>query len=573
MPSKPSRLATVLGLQDAGAQGGVDVHVDVRPLERVTKTAKPTRAVVRKHAWASSKRGGMASQASKRLKPYDQSFEYLASRLRVNIVDMDHPCVAALSPCQLDVLRCVATRQNVFVTGRAGSGKSMVIDALYQALRAAKTNVALTAASGLAAGQINGITLHSLCCMGINDTPTMEVCIRNAKARHGDVLCTLEVLVIDEVSMLSAETLTKAFGVITGVRGSLPLIVLVGDFLQLPPSGRKETHALESDIWRSLHLQVVMLTTAFRQRDEAFVRLLDEARVGTLSDASIRELEARVGVSFTGDVRPTTLTPLRSLAEATNAKELAALSTPKLTFRGRVMAATFDTATATWVVVPGCGSVPPKQQHVDKSRPAPPAFPALDGADVLLSAADISAWYEASALVTNCRQATVITLAVGAQVLFTANTRPPTISNGTRGVVRGFDGPSNNPLVELVSGEVVTVTPFTCTARARAPAVHTYVYEQLPLQLGWAMTIHKSQGMSINRVELDLGDAIFSEGQAYVALSRATSFSGVALIAFSKSAVKATDRIVAWYRVQQARLTAAVDDEAAISNEADVTES
>lgn len=503
-------------------------------------------------------------------------------------LDMTIPEVASLSETQKDVLQAVQSGQNVFVSGRAGSGKSMVIHVLVQAVKAAGNDIVVTAASGIAAGQVNGITLHSLCCLGIDgSSKTPEDSIRAATAKHGRLLQNLSVLVIDEVSMLSAETLKAAFCVIRSIcNGKLPKVVLVGDFCQLPPSGRG-THALESAVWKDLNLKIVLLTSAFRQADAMFVQLLDEVRVGSISDASLTALQSRVGVVFSGSVRPTTLTSLRSVADAINGKELAKLKTSMQHFVGKIMLASFDATTASWLAVPGGTHAAPKVRAApggtgDRYSP----YAALDGMEVSLPANDTAAWQDACTLVKNSRQAPFLTLAVGAQVLWTANISAR-ISNGTRGVVKRFEGPLNFPVVELVSGEEVVVTPFSCTKRAGAvfgkhraaggsgsglaPAADamSYVYQQLPLQLGWAMTIHKSQGMSIDRAEIDLGDSVFSKGQAYVALSRLRSFNGLALISFSKAAIKADDRVVAWYRRQEADALEAKRMEPPEDNETD----
>lgn len=503
-----------------------------------------------------------------------------------DVLDMAIPEVAPLSETQLAVLKTVQAGTNVFVSGRAGSGKSKVIHVLVQAVRAAGNQIVVTAASGIAAGQVNGVTLHSLCCLGIDGSKTPAESVRAATAKHRVLLQSLRVLVIDEVSMLSSETLEAAFYVIRSVRkGTLPQIVLVGDFCQLPPSGRG-THALESPVWKGLQLKIVLLTSAFRQADSMFVKLLDEVRVGSLSDASLTALQSRVGVVFSGSVRPTTLTSLRSVADAINDKELAKLDTPQKSFTGKVMLATFDAATGCWAATPGGTDVPPKTKAGAYSP-----YTVLGGLEVSLPPDDTAVWQDACVLVNNSRQPPCLTLAVGAQVLWTANISAH-ISNGTRGIVKRFEGPVQYPVVELVTGEEVTVTPFSCTkrygagaaaqshVRARKPAgtdaAVSYVYQQLPLQLGWAMTIHKSQGMSIDRAEIDLGEHVFSKGQAYVALSRLRSFEGLALLSFSKTALKTDDRVVAWYRHQEAVAATASkaaqgddDDDAGVYADAD----
>ena len=125
---------------------------------------------------------------------------------------------------------------------------------------------------------------------------------------------------------------------------------------------------------------------------------------------------------------------------------------------------------------------------------------------------------------------------------------PPKIVNGTRGVVTAFD-PLGYPVVKLVDGTEVTARPWQ---RARpihqSKAMPCMVYEQIPLQLAWALTIHKSQGMSLDLAKIDIGTGVFSEGQAYVALSRMRSLEGMSLIRFHPGSVRANAAIVDWYR-------------------------
>ncbi len=468
-----------------------------------------------------------------------------------------------LSDEQMDALDAVAHRLNIFLTGRAGSGKTRTLEAMIAAMTAAGTNFATTAASGIAAEALGGQTLHSFLC--INDDLSIQTCLKNAQKRRAAEIQALEVLVIDEVSMVSAEIMEKAVFILRALRGRLPVFVLAGDFCQLPPVNG--TLLLNTAIWHELSPRVVMLQSSFRQQAQPkFLRLLDEARVGALSDASIQILQARVGVDVTGccpGVKPTLLTARRRAADEINQEHLAELGGRRFKYTGRLFCATFEEPPVGvgWRVVDDCSSSPP-MVHSFAAGPGsrkkvrmqvPPHCAELD---ICLPCCEKS-WMEALKMVEGSLTAPVIELASGAQVMFTANVDPPRIVNGSRGVVTDFS-PSGMPVVTLLSGEAVTVEKFCRSKRvARScPGPH-YVYEQVPLQLAYAFTIHKSQGMSIDCARIDLGRDLFSVGQGYVALSRMRTLTGLSISEFSVRSIRADDAVVAWVKREEAKACSA----------------
>jgi DNA replication protein DnaC len=443
---------------------------------------------------------------------------------------------AGLSPNQQRVLAPIASGKHTFVTGRAGSGKSYILDALCKAMEEAGTRFAITASTGIAAQAVGGITLSSFVRMKPGDS--LEACIKSAKYVK-DKLRELDVLIIDEISMVSEEAFVMAQQVLRAVRlKSQPAVVFVvfGDFLQLKPvSG---TLFLQSPTWMSMAFETIVLTDSWRQKDSVpFLNMLDEVRMlnGPLSIKSQLLLESRLGVSLnTNGVKPTYLTPYVRAANDINMKQLGLLDGTEEVFTGRVYLASKHPVSGVWT------------RTASNVAVAAPLLPdGLKGLDVCWTpAAGKEFLFLAAGIVANTNMEGVLRLKPGAQVMFTANMPAQGIANGTRGVIASL---TPGPLtVTLLSGQTVTVETFQ-TRRPCPGAGFACVFEQYPLKLAWAITIHKSQGMSLDYASLDLG-TMFEKGQAYVALSRLTSIEGMCITKFDAAAIQADPAIVAYYR-------------------------
>lgn len=452
----------------------------------------------------------------------------------------DVPEVERLTASQRRVLDAVQSRRNTFFTGRAGCGKSEIIRCLVKCLRAAGTMHAVVAPTGIAAEQVGGVTLHSF--IGLNDELDMDVCIQRAKRYKRRELSDLRVLIIDEVSMLSEETFMKTLQILRVFHPvALPVLVLVGDFLQLPPVQGKML--LNSVTWNSLALVTILLPDCFRQdKGSLFLKALDEARMGCLSEDSVALLQSRVGVEIeSGDIEPTILMSHRHGVEDINKQRLQALVKETgariVEFPASVYHGSRDDS-GVWTKSEDLYSDLPSGMDTLPHQ--------LRGLDVTLPD-DKSAWMDAASLVSSSTFAPVLKLAVGAQVVFVANVSPPSIVNGTRGVVDSWDS-YGKPIVKLVNGGMVTVEPWQRTRNLdKTKENPCLVYEQLPLQLAWALTIHKSQGMTLDMAKLDLG-SLFSYGQGYVCLSRLTCLEGMTLISFNPKGITADPAVVEWYK-------------------------
>lgn len=435
----------------------------------------------------------------------------------------------ALTVEQARVVTLASAGTSLFFTGSAGTGKSLVLGALARCLPGA----AFTASTGIAAVAVGGTTVHmwsgvspaAVDAVANAPTPTARaIALREAGAgvaRRGDAVVRwrgARALIVDEVSMLSGDFIDALDFAGRAARGvARPFgglqVIFTGDFAQLPPvtrGGVKPKFAFEADAWVTAIRTIVRLTRVFRQgADAAFAQILEEARWGRLSAQSVSALRSRVRapLKLPPGVIATQLGTHRAAVDADNARELAAL--------------------------PGRAAV----------------FVALD-ASVTPSAA---------ALLDGCTAPARLELKVGAQVVLTKTVDAKAgLVNGARGVVVALPvgaGPgASYPVVRFlaVGGAVneLVVRPVLYEFRSGNNTIATR--RQVPLALAWALSIHKSQGMTLDAAALSLKD-VFECGQAYVALSRLRALMGVTLTGdFDAAHVRAHPKVVEFYEKLEA---------------------
>lgn len=444
---------------------------------------------------------------------------------------------------QQSVVDMALAGRSVFFTGPAGSGKSATIDAIVLALE--KKNVVKCATTGVAAQNIGGVTLARWAGIGLGNR-SAEDHVSNIR-RNPDVLDrwqTTDVLVIDEVSMLSGQMFDKLSEIGARLRqtngrepdpkhtapfGGIQLI-LVGDFRQLPPvwnkfakadqakivdlsrhrrhapASLKETNralfAFEADAWQRLDLKCVRLTKIFRQEDAEFVQMLGHIRDGMATAAAtkfVRErLDAATSRVLAGDaVKPTVLFTHNADVDAHNARELAKLPGAARTYH----------AEDTFV-----DNAPLPQQTMMDSLPGE----------------------------------LVVNLKVGAQVMLLTNIGRK-LSNGSRGVVTRFTRKHRQvvPVVQFADGTETVVCRYQRDLEYGGTAIASRV--QVPLKLAWSCTIHKAQGLTLDRVITDLAEC-FEAGQGYVALSRCRSLEGLSLLNYSSRTFTRNPIVDRWER-------------------------
>jgi hypothetical protein len=394
----------------------------------------------------------------------------------------------------LDVLK---TGANVFLTGEPGAGKTYVINQYIAWLEACGLSVAVTASTGIAATHIGGMTIHSWSGAGARDTLTQydldqivsrEATVKRVKKAH--------VLVIDEISMLDGKLLDMVDVIARTIRqrsdafGGLQ-VVFVGDFFQLPPVARQGDmmrYAFESRAWLEARPLVCYLTEQHRQEDELLLSLLSSIRRNEIEEDHYTLLNEQTDIAYEG-IEPTRLYTHNADVDSVNATKLASLP-------GR--ARTYSMA--------GRGSKP------------------------LLEV-----------LVKNCLSPETLTLKEDAMVMCTKNNFEAGYVNGTLARVIAFDA-GGQPIIETTEGRRITVETTTWDViedgKMRASI------EQYPLRLAWAITVHKSQGMSLDAAEVDLSRA-FVYGQGYVALSRVRSLAGLKVLGMHPNALQVDPKVVA----------------------------
>src|SRR3989344_3503558 len=392
---------------------------------------------------------------------------------------------------QEEALSILKLGVNVFLTGEPGSGKTHTINRYIEWLRERGVNPSVTASTGIAATHVGGMTIHSWSGIGIKKRLT-DWDVENIQAREKTALRIIEAkaLIIDEISMLDAQTLESVDKVLRTLRrrtlmpeepfGGLQVIV-VGDFFQLPPVSRGEEvqFAFESDAWKALNPVVCYLSEQHRQEDGEFLELLGAVRRGVVREEHRASLRSRMKQER--KVGATRLHTHNAEADQINDESLAKVEGKSHVF------------------------------HMTTR-----------GARTLVDA-----------IKQNCLSPETLTLKEGAIVMFTRNNFDEGYVNGTLGEVVGF-AVNGNPIVKTKSGLRIEAGQGEWSI-TDGPKILAQV-KQIPLSLAWAITVHKSQGMSLDAAVIDLSQA-FEYGQGYVALSRVRTLEGLFLEGFNDHAL------------------------------------
>lgn len=398
----------------------------------------------------------------------------------------------------LDILK---TGSNVYLTGCAGSGKTFVLHKYLLYLKTRGKSVGITASTGVAATQLGGMTIHSWSGLGLKENITDREIQDLLKRKYlNKRFEDTDVLLIDEVSMLSSHfiaslnKLCKAFKGRTASFGGMQ-IVLCGDFFQLPPIAKKgeETHFIyKSDVWEELDLAVCYLHKPYRQNDEKFLKLLTEIRTNSVTKDTWDTLKERFLDPVLPGMTPTRLFTHTENVDQINTEELAKIKT--------------------------------EVHEYDMES---------NGDEIL-----------AGVIKNNCLAPSKLILKKGALVMFVKNNYEAGYVNGSMGRVIRITEKEDYPVVRLFSGKEIIARPSLWELddeEGKARATIT----QIPLRLAWAITIHKSQGMSLDAAEIDLGRS-FVKGMGYVALSRVRTLQGLRLKSINPTALKVNEEVSAF---------------------------
>lgn len=406
------------------------------------------------------------------------------------------------SDSQWNIIKQVNQKNNVFFTGNAGTGKSTLLNFFKKALP--KRTTYITAATGLAACHIGGTTIHSFVGAGLAKGDVSE-CVRMIRRRRDRLTRwkKAKILIVDEFSMVSGEFFDKINQIGQEIRGnSFPFggiqVIFTGDFLQLPPiSQRKEGYAFQAKTWRNSIDVICRLTTIFRQSDSKFVNLLNEVRLGSISEENISILEERMNEEEPDEtIVETKLFSKKVDVERYNNYHLQQLDA--------------------------------ETEHTYRSKD----------------------WYENesfSNLLNSGQASEKLKLRKGAHVMLIWNIDlDQGLCNGSQGIVVDFETGTDGekyPLVHFQNDVKRIIEPLEWKNDREGKTVATR--KQVPLMLAWAVTIHKSQGMTLDNASIALG-SVFENGQAYVALSRVRTLSGLRLTSFNPSKIMANPEAIAF---------------------------
>ncbi len=380
---------------------------------------------------------------------------------------------------------------NVYLTGSAGAGKTFLLNRYIEHLKKNNVEVAVTASTGIAATHIGGVTIHSWSGLGVRNALTEQDLDALEERRYlFERFQNTRILIIDEVSMLHHFRLDLVEKIIRSFkRNNLPFggmqVVLCGDFFQLPPVSRaNEPEAkfiYHSDAWNEMNLKICYLHEQYRQTDDACVRVLNDIRTNRVSEDTLMPLRRRY------------------------------MKEPKI-------------------------SIPPTKlytHNIDVDAVNDQEIETLDGEEEVFEMTSRGKTPLIEALKKSCLAPEVLRLKIGARVMFVKNNMDAGYVNGTLGKVAAFE--HGAPVVETAKGVRIMAHPMSWLIEEDGKIKAEIT--QIPLRLAWAITVHKSQGMSLDAVEVDLSKS-FEKGMGYVALSRVRTLDGLKLLGLNKIALE-----------------------------------
>lgn len=401
---------------------------------------------------------------------------------------------------QEQALEILKMGYNAYITGPEGSGKTYLLNKYISYLKNKGIEIGVTASTGIAATHIGGVTIHSWTGIGIRNVLTeYDVEALQEKQYLWKRFEKVKVLVIDEISMLHhfrldlVDKVCKSFKRNDKPFGGIQ-VILCGDFFQLPPVSTSFEEmgyfVYHSDAWKNSNFKICYLEEQHRQLDDATISILNEIRKNDLSQKNFEILQSKIAKPSSkedGTFSPTRLYTHNVDVDLINNRELEKIKSDEKTF-----------------------------EMMER------------GGDMLVDL-----------LKKSCLALPKMKLKVGAKVMFIKNNFEAGYVNGTLGTVTAIG--KNGPVVRTYKGQIIDVEPASWKIEEDGKVKAEIT--QYPLRLAWAITVHKSQGMSLDYVEVDLSKS-FERGMGYVALSRVRSIDGLRIIGLNDTALKVSDEVV-----------------------------
>lgn len=418
--------------------------------------------------------------------------------------------------------------QNIFVTGSGGTGKSYLIKKIYNDALENNKKISVTALTGIAAILLdcNACTIHSWAGVGLGNGSVDNIIKKVAKSKFKSYNWFFtDILIIDEISMMSSELFTllnklgqsllkndKPFG---GIQ-----LIMTGDFFQLPPVN-STLFCFENENFLSSFDTIINLSKIYRQKDPLFKKMLINMRIGLISQKSIEALKSRVlSKEQINDLLKkdniTRLVPTKQKAQQINLEELSKLNETNHN-------KTFKYS---------------REFKEEKEQLTKTQIKKLN------TLTNIEKEEEYNFIKNSTLTEDNIELTKNAFVMSIANIDNENgIVNGSQGIIIDFDNESN-PIVKFNNGHIMTVFRHGW----KSETIPGLTVKQIPLILAWSVTIHKAQGLTLDKVIVDIGNDIFECGQMYVAISRVKTFDGLYLENFDITKLKINYRVLNFYK-------------------------
>lgn len=394
------------------------------------------------------------------------------------------------------------SRKNIFITGAAGSGKSFLLNSIIKYFKRNKFNIGITSSTGSSASLINGTTLHSFLNIGLGTKSALEL-YNKLKSKSNkstyNKLKNLDVLIIDEISMIDDKLFNKIAAYLSLIKeikkpfGKIQ-IILCGDFYQLSPINND--YCFKSNIWNMLKIKTIELKQLMRQNNDLeFQKLLYNIKINNITDDIYNTLLSLKKNNFNNEIKPTILCSKNEDINKINNYNFNKLVT----------------------------------ETNAKIYTYPIRFDETNN--------KISKYLKNNEFINSNLQ-----LVVGTQVMLTYNINiKNNLVNGTRGIITHLN--TNNIIIKTLNGKEYIIDYVKYINEID----NTITFEYMPIKIAYAISINKSQGMTLDYILIDLGTSIFGDGMAYVALSRAKTLKSIVITNLSKSSFKVNKDVIEFY--------------------------